>query len=177
MALSDERFWTRLLPWRQKKRAESKSAQIQFEPKLRIASQDGWTYLELQLVNRSSWTVWVEEASIVLADLEADWQTEAPTGQINHKIRQNVVPSDALSVSLARAIYDAAGRPQGTYSCLALTNVRFRVFNEWRNAQLETCRVEMAALTVVGLRRDRWYGRRLKEIKGRDDLNTRQHKG
>ena len=171
---SDERFWIRLLPWRQKNRAQSKPAHIKFEPKLRITRQDGWTYLELLLSNRSSWTVWVEEASVVLTDLDANLQTEVPTGQVIHKIRQNVVPGDALSVSLASTIYNAAGRPQGPYSCLVSTNVRYRVFNEWCNAQLETCRVEMTALTVLGLRRQHWYNRKIKQIKGRRDLTTDQ---
>jgi len=170
-------YWIRFLPWRQNNHAESKSAQIKFAPKLRITRQDDWVYLELLLVNRSSWMVWVEEANVVLIDFDSNWQTEVPTGQINHKIRQNVVPGDALSVSLAAAIYDAAGRPQGPYSCLVSTNVRYRVFDEWCNAQLETCRVEMAALTVLGLRREHWYKRRIKQIKGRDDLTTHQHKG
>ena len=173
----DERFWIRLLPWRQKNKADSKSAHIKFEPKLRITRQDGWTYLELLLVNRSSWTVWVEEASVVLTDLDVNWQTRVPTGQVIHTIRQNVVPADALSVSLARAVYDVAGRPQGPYSCLVSTNVRYRVFNEWCNAQLETCRVEMTALTVLGLRREHWYRRKIKQIKGRGELRVHQHKG
>lgn len=172
-----ERFWIRLLPWRRKNREEPNHAQIKFEPKLRITRQDGWTYLELLLVNRSSWTVWVEEASIVLTDLDANLQTEVPIGQVIHKIHQNVVPADALSVSLAATIYDAAGRPQGPCSCLVCTNVRYRVFDEWCIVQLETCRVEMTALTVLGLRRKHWYNRKIKQIKGRNDLTTRQDKG
>jgi hypothetical protein len=173
----DERYWFRFLPWRQKSKPDSISAQIKFTPQLQITRQDGWTYLELLLVNRSNWTVWVEEATVVLDDLDANSQTGVPTGQADHKIRQNVVPGDALSVSLAAAIYDAAGRPQGPYSGLILTNVRYRVFDECCNAQLETCRVEMRALTVLGLRRERWYSRKIKQIKGRCDLTAQQHKG
>ena len=173
----DQRYWIRFLPWRQKNKPESNSAQIKFAPQLTITRQDGWTYLELLLVNRSSWTVWVEEASVVLTDLDVNWQTRVPTGQVAHKILQNVVPGDALSVSLAAAIYDAAGRPQGPYSCLVSTNVRYRVLNEWCNAQLETCRVEMTALTVLGLRREHWYRRKIKQIKGRGELRVHQHKG
>ena len=173
----DKRYWIRFLSWRRKNKVESSPAQIKFVPKLRITRQDGWTYLELQLVNRSSWTVWVEEARLVLADLDAHWQTGVPTGQVIHKIRQNVVPGDVLSVSLAAAIYDAAGRPQGPYSCLVSTNVRYRVFDEWCNAQLETCHVEMTALTVVGLRSARWYDKKIKQINGSVGLTTKEHKG
>jgi len=170
-------YWIRFLPWRQNNHAESKSAQIKFAPKLRITRQDDWVYLELLLVNRSSWMVWVEEANVVLIDFDSNWQTEVPTGQVNHKIRQNVVPGDALSVSLAAAIYDAAGRPQGPYSCLVSTNVRYRVFDEWCNATLETYRVGMAALTVVSLHRARWYDKKMKHIRGQVDLTANEHKG
>jgi len=126
----DEHYWIRLLPWRRKK-AESKSAQIPFAPHLTIIREEVGKDLELLLVNRCSFTVWVEEASVFLSDLEADVQAVAATGQARHPILQNVGPNETLSVSLARAIYEAAGRPQGPCSCLVLTNVSYRVFNEW----------------------------------------------
>ena len=173
----DERFWVRLLPWRQKNKAESKSAQIKFAPKLRITREDGWVYIELQLANRSSWRVWVEDASVVLADLAVNLQTFLPPGQARHAILQNVSPNETLRVSLAEAIYDAAGRPQEQYSCLVLTNVRYRVFDEWCNAQLETYRVEMAALSVCGLHSARWYDKQIKQINGSVGLTTKEHKG
>jgi hypothetical protein len=173
----DDRFWIRLLPWRQKNKAESKSAQIKFVPKLSITRDDSWAYLKLLLVNRSSWTVWVEEATLVLADLDANWQTEVPTGQARLQILRTVSSNNTLSLSLARAIYDAAGRPQGPYSSLVLTNVRYRVFDEWCDAKLETCRIEMAALTAVGLRSARWYDQKMKHINGPVDFTTQQGKG
>ena len=104
-------------------------------PKLTITREDIWNGLELLLVNRSSWPVWVEDASFVLSDLDADMQAVVPTGQARHQILQNVGPNETLSVNLARAIYDAAGRPQGPFSCLVLTNVRYRAFNEWCNVR------------------------------------------
>jgi|ERR1700687_2689933 len=173
----DDRYWIRLLPWRQKNKAESKSAQIKFAPKLSITRDDGRVYLELLLVNRSSWRVWVEEATVVLNDLNTNWQTAIATGQARHEIHQYVGANDTLSVSLARAIYDAAGRPHGPYSCLVLTNVRYRVFDEWCDAKLETCRVDMAAFTVVGLRRARWYDKKIKQISGAFDHATQERKG
>jgi len=173
----DEHFWIRRLPWRKKNKADSKSAQIKFAPHLTIIRKDDWTYLELQLVNRSSWGVWVEEASLVLADLNARMQTEPPTGQAKYEILQDVRPNQTLGVSLARTIYDAAGRPQGPYSCLVLTNVRYHVFDEWCNAQLHTYRVEMAALTAVDLHSYRWYDKKMKRMNIRTDFETQQHKG
>lgn len=162
----NERFWIRLLPWRQKSKAEPKSAEIKFRPKLGIARQGGWACLELQLMNRSSWTVWAEEATVVLVDLDAEWQTTVSTGQAKHEILQNVEPNETLSVSLVRTIYDAAGRPQGRYSCLVVTDVRYRVFDEWRNAKLETCCIEMAALSIRGLRGAHECDKKIKKTKG-----------
>jgi len=173
----DELFWDRFLPWRRKIKVKSNLSQIKFVPKLRITRRDDWVYLEIYLWNRSGWTVWVEEATVVLADLHADLQTEVPTGQVNHKIRQNIVPGDALSVSLAAAIYDAAGRPQGQYSCLVLTDVSYRVLNEWRNAKLERYRVEMAAVTVVRLRSTHRYNKKIKQMNGSVYLTTKERKG
>jgi hypothetical protein len=173
----DERAWIRLLPWRQKNRPESKSAQVKFAPRLKITREDGWKYLELLLVNRSSWAVWVEEACIVLADLDADLQTLIPSGKARHQILQNIGPNETLGVCLAKAVYDAAGRPQGPYSCLVLPNVRYHVLDEWCSVQLETCRVEMAALSVIDLRSASWYDKKMKRIKGPLDLTANEHKG
>src|SRR5271169_7249488 len=173
----DERFWIRLLPWLQKNKAGSKPGQIKFAPKLRITRENGWVYLQLQLENRSGWTVWVQEAAVVLIDLNADSQTMVSVGQARHEVLQNVGPNDTLCVSLARTIYDAAGRPQGTYSCLVSTIVRYRVFDEWCIANLETHRVEMAALKVRGLHSARWYDKKAKQSNGSVGLTTKEHKG
>ncbi len=168
----NESIWIRLLPWKRKNKAESKSAQIKFFPKLVTCRENGWLSLELLLENCSSWTVWVKEATVVLADLDAIWQSTVAAGQARHEIRQNIGANDTLSVSLAVAIYDAAGRPQGHYSCLVLTHVRYRVFDEWCDVKLEISRVEMAGLTVVGLRSARWYDRKIKAINGPVDHTT-----
>ena len=172
----DERAWIRLLPWREKSRPESKSAQVKFAPQLTITQEDGWKYLELLLVNRSSWAVWVEEACIVLAGLNADLQTLIPTGQARHQILQNIGPNERLGVSLALAIYDAAGRPQGPYSCLVLPNVRYHVLDEWCSVQLETCRVQMAALSVIDLHSARWYDKKIKRSHDPFYLATKERK-
>ena len=172
-----EHFWIRRLPWRKKNKANSKSAQIKFAPRLRITREDGWQYLELQLVNRSSWAVWVEEASVILADLKARLQTAATPGHARYEILQNVGPNETLSVSLAGAIYDASGRPQGPYSCLVLTNVRYHVFDESCNAQLEAYRVEMEALGVIGLHRTHRDNKKIKQINGSFGLTTKESKG
>jgi len=173
----DERYWIRLLPWRQKNKANSKSAQIKFAPKLGMTHNDGWAYLELQLVNRSSWWVWVKEATLVLIDLDAESQAEISTGEAKLKIHQNMLSSEELSVSLARTIYDAAGKPQGPYSCFVLTNVLYRVFDEWCNAQLEAYHVEMEALSVIDLRKVHRDNKKIKQINGLVDPTTKEHQG
>jgi hypothetical protein len=173
----NESSWIRSLPWRQKNRAESKSAQIKFAPQLMFSRKDGWNYLELLLVNRSSWTVWVEEANIVLADLRAKWQTTAPAGEARYQILQNVGPNETLGVSLAVSIYNAAGRPQGRYSCLVLTTVRYSVFDEWCDVKLETSRVDMAGYTALDLSRARWYDKKIKQINDSVDLTAKERKG
>jgi hypothetical protein len=168
--------WNRLFPWRHKNPGESNPAEIKFVPRLTLSRNYDWVYLELVLENHSEWTVWVEEATIVLTDLDANCQTGVPTGQATHKIRQNVIPGDTLSVSLASSVYDAAGRPQGAYSCFIFTDVRYRVFNEWCNAQLEASRVEMRALTVLNLNKRHWYNKKMKHAKGPVDLTTHRRR-
>jgi hypothetical protein len=119
----------------------------------------------------------VEEAAVALDELEANWQTVVPAGHVIHKILQNVVPGDALSVSLAATIYDAAGRPQGQYSCLVLTDIRYRVLNEWHVAKLEKCRVEMKALTVVDLHSTHRCDKKVNQMKGSVELIPKDRKG
>jgi hypothetical protein len=160
--------------WR-KTKPEPGRVQIDFSGRLRVFHNDDWVSLELVLVNRSEVTVWVEDATVALTDLDTCWQAGIPTGRARHPISQNVRPNEELGVSLAGAIYGAAGRPQGPYSCLVLTNVRYRVFDEWCDAQLETYRVEMAALTAVALNSRRWYDKKMKHIKGQIDLTAKEH--
>jgi hypothetical protein len=172
----DERFWIRRLPWKQKNKAETKSAQVKFSPRLEITRERGWQNLELRLINRSSWAVWVEEVNVVLADLVADLKTAVPPERIKLAILQNVNPRETVDVNFDGVIHDAAGRPQGPYTCLVLTDVRYRVFDEWCNAKLGAYRVEMEALGSVGLRSARWYDKKMDQINARVDPVTTGHK-
>jgi hypothetical protein len=106
-----ERYWIRLLPWRKKNKPDTKSAQIKFLSKLKLEREDDWQYLELQLVNRSSWTVWVQEAAVILIDPDAKRRVAGLKGRARYEILQNVKPKDTLRVRLASTIYDAASRP------------------------------------------------------------------
>jgi hypothetical protein len=92
------------------------------------------------------------------------------------EILLNVNPNEILSVSIAGAIYDGAGKPQRQYSCSVLTDVRYRVRVEWCNAKLETCRVEMEGLGVIGHCTSHSYGRRIKQINGSFGRLTKGYK-
>jgi hypothetical protein len=83
-------LWERWIAWRHEKRTDLSSGQIEVIPKLSLNRSDGWLALELVLENRSDLTVWTEDATIVLADLDANSQTRIPPGQVVHKIRQNI---------------------------------------------------------------------------------------
>ncbi|HEX3375287.1 MAG TPA: hypothetical protein VHS29_00395 [Candidatus Acidoferrales bacterium] len=113
------------------------------------------------MVNRSSFTVWIEYANIALADLNAKNQTITPVGHFEQKILQYVGAKETLCVSLANAVYDASGRPQGPYTCLLLASVRYWVFDEWCDARAATCRIEMAAINVTDLHAARWYDKKM----------------
>ncbi len=147
----------RLFRWWRKPGSESEHIEIRFAPQLKINPNDGGGSLDLVLVNDAGMTVWVEEATVVLTDLDAIWQTSIPNGQARHEIRQNVRANESLVLSLVAAIYDAAGRAEGRYSCFMGVVVRCRVGEEWFNKALDTYRVEMTGLKARSLHRLRWY--------------------
>jgi hypothetical protein len=162
MDMTTERFWIRRLPWRRKERDETKAAQIKFQPRLEIVREDGWADLSLSLVNQSSFTVWIEHVNIALADLNAKHQTSTPIEHFKQQILQYVGAKETLCVSVANAVYDAAGRPQGPYTSLLLANVRYSVFDEWCDIRAATCRIKMAAINVTDLHGARWYDKKMK---------------
>jgi hypothetical protein len=153
-----DRVWKgRLFRWWRKPGSESEHIETKFVPQLKINRYDGGGSLDLLLVNDAGITVRVEEARVVLTDLDAIWQTSIPVGQAKHEIRQNVRAHESLELSLTGAIYDAAGRPQGTYSCLIYSDVRYRVGNQWFNKTLDIYMAEMAGLKARSLHRSRSY--------------------
>jgi len=139
------------------------AAQIKFQPRIEIIRQDDWLNLALLLVNQSSFTVWIENATITLADLDVQNQFATPRGCFRHQVLQYIGPKETLTVSVAHAVYDAAGRPQGPYSCLLFTNIQYSVFNEWCEASATTCRIAMAAMNVIDLQSARWYDKKVKK--------------
>jgi hypothetical protein len=160
-----ERSWIHRLPWRRKNRADTKAAQIKFLPELEIARDEGWANLSLSLVNKSSFMIWVEDANVALAHVDAALQSSAPSRSITQQILQYVQPKASLNVSLANAVYDAAGRPQGPYTGLLQANVRYCVFDEWSEAATAPCRIAMAAINAIDLHPARWYEKKVRITK------------
>jgi hypothetical protein len=144
-----------LFQYWQRKKDDLSKIQIDLRPAGRITSFDGWVSLELQIVNNSRVKVWIEEAKLVINDLEANYQTALATGQQIHKISQAVVPDECLRMSLSSSLYEAAGRPQGPYSFLLLGTVHYRIDGDWAQANIQPHKIEMAALSVLRVRRVR----------------------
>src|SRR5882724_5193811 len=145
-----------ILRYLRRRHADSPVIKINLRPTVRISSFDGWASLELHLSNRSGFTVWIEEAQLVLTDLDAHFQTGLATGQTAHKIRQAIPPNETLSMSITGSLYEAAGRPQGLYSFLVLGNVHYRIAEEdWAEACIYQHKIEMTALSVLSCRRIR----------------------
>ena len=64
-------------------------------------------------MNGAGMTVWVEEARVVLTDLDATWQTAIPSGHAKHEIRQNVRANESLGLSMAGASMMLRGGQRG----------------------------------------------------------------
>jgi hypothetical protein len=126
--------------------------EIDLAPKLEISKNDGWFSLNLLLVNRSDIHIWAEEATVVLAGLDASMQASIATGQATHIIRQPIGPGETLTLSLAQAVYEAAGNPQSTYSCIISATIRLRSGDRWLERVDQQRRLEMRALVPVSLR-------------------------
>ena len=62
-----------LFLYQQRKNDSFSEIQIDLRPAMRTTSFDGWQALELQLLNRSDVKVWVEEAKLVITDLEVNF--------------------------------------------------------------------------------------------------------
>lgn len=126
--------------------------EIDLTPNLKISKNDGWFSLNLLLVNRSEIRIWAEEATITLTNLDATLQASIATCQATHIIRQPIGPRETLTLSLAEAVYEAAGNPQGTYGCIVSTTIRLRSGDRWLERVDQQRKLEMRALVPVSLR-------------------------
>lgn len=110
--------------------------------------------LNLVLANESRVEIWAEEATVDLIDVETDGETYSPA-QATLRIREPIAPSETLHISLIDTVYNAAGRPQGVYSCSLATVLRYRTggADEQFEQALPPYRAKMIALIPISLRR------------------------
>jgi hypothetical protein len=111
--------------------------------------------LNLAMTSRSYIDIWVEEARIDLQDVETGGERYNPV-QAVLKIRELVAPSETLHVSLINTVYNAAGRPQGVYSCIISTALLCRTdgaSGEEFCQSVSPYRARMIALVPLSLQR------------------------
>jgi hypothetical protein len=126
-----------------------------FRPRIGFTRLDGMESLSLLLDNRSQNFVWAENIEVFLTDLSAEQQTAAPTCHEIQKIRQTVRGGDMLPISLAQAIYNAAGDPQRRYTCVLSSVLHYRIGEQWFEKEMETYRIRMTGLKASGIERER----------------------
>ncbi len=141
--------------WSRSHAADPTDRSAGFRPSIGFSHFDGMESLSLLLANKSGKDVWVEELEILLSQLSAEQQTAEPSSHEIQKIRQLVPSGDISPISLAQAIYKAAGAPQRNYSCVLSSILRFRIGEERFEKPMENYRVRMLGLTAVGLQRER----------------------
>jgi hypothetical protein len=141
--------------WRRRNGASASDGSDGFRPTIGFSRLDGMESLSLLLENKSRAHVWAEEIEIHLGNLVAENQScEAPLHGIL-KIRQMIRVGDMLPISLAGAIYKAAGEPQRKHSSILSSVLRYRIGEECFEKNLENYRIQMIGLTASGVQRDR----------------------
>jgi hypothetical protein len=136
---------SRMIRWLQR-------TEFDVKPKLEITENNVWASLNLLLVNRSDIPIWAEQATVVLADCDTTLRISIATTQALHIICQLIRPQMTLTMSLAKAVYEAAGNSQGTYARIIKTTIRLRSGDRWYERVAQQRRLEMRALVPVSLR-------------------------
>ena len=155
LALAFALGYIALLLWRRRNRADPTAKSKGFRPRIGFTRLDGMASISLLLANKSKNYVWAEEIEIFLSGLIAEEQTAEPSCHEIQKIRQMIAPGDLLPISLAGAIYKAAGDPQRKYSCVLSSVLRYRIDKEWGENTMENYKVRMIGLTASGIHRER----------------------
>jgi hypothetical protein len=141
--------------WQHRKAASDTDDGSGFRPSVGFSRMDGMESLSLLLANESWTHVWVEEIEIFLSGLVAENQTSEPTLRGIQKIRQMIRARDTLPISLAGAIYKAAGEPQRKHSSVLSSVLRYRIGEEWLEKNLDNYRIQMIGLTASGVQIER----------------------
>ena len=149
-----------VLEFRQRRNAPTSSPadpEVNVTAELSATHARGWTFFNLVLANRSRMMVSVVDATFSIADLSAKFQACPAKKEMTVKIRSAVKPGELSPVSLIEFFYNAAGKPQGAYSFVVATTIRYRAHGDLFTQVLPLYRVKMVALSPNAIRRVRWY--------------------
>jgi hypothetical protein len=125
--------------------------EVNVKAELAATRARGWVFFNLMLANRSRMRISVVDATFSIAGLSAKFQACPPTKETTVKIRSVVKPG------LIEFFYNAAGKPQGAYSFVVATTIRYRAHGDLFTQVLPLYRVKMIALSPGVLERVRWY--------------------
>jgi len=134
-------------------RARRSPGQSGIRSSLELTPQDGWSLLNLAVVNHHDTKVWVERAVLTLTELNANMPSGPASGSGAVEIREFIRSGESLCVSLIEAVYNAAGKPQGAYSFLIRCTTRYRLGEEWLESESPVFKVEMVRLSGTRVRR------------------------
>ncbi len=152
--------WVALKFWQDRApSSEPADPEVDVRAELKATRAQGWTFFNLVLLNRSRMRVAVVDATFSITDLTAKFQASPPTKETTFKLRRFVKPADLLCVDLVEIFYNAAGKPQGGYSFVVATTIRYRAHGDLFTQVLPLCRVKMVALSPNALQRIRWYNK------------------
>jgi hypothetical protein len=152
--------WVALKFWQDRApSSEPVDPEVDVQAELKATRSQGWTFFNLVLLNRSRMRVSVVDVTFSIIDLVAKYRAHPSTKETTFKVRRFVQPGDLLCVDLVELFYNAAGRPQGAYSFVVATTIRYRAHGDLFTQPLPLCRVKMVALSPNVLQRIRWYGK------------------
>jgi hypothetical protein len=152
--------WVALKFWQDRApSSEPVDPEVNVEAGLKATRAQGWTFFNLVLLNRSRMRVSVVDVTFSIIDLVAKHQAHPATKETTFKVRRFVQPGDLLCVDLVELFYNAAGRPQGAYSFVVGTTIRYRAHGDLFTQPLPFSRVRMVALSPNALQRIRWYSK------------------
>lgn len=133
--------------------------EVRVEAELKATRTQGWTFFNLMLLNRSRMKIAIVDATFSITGLVAKFQAFPATKETTYKVRRFVTPGDLMHFDVVEIFYNAAGRPQGAYSFIVATTIRYRAHGDLFTQVLPLCRVKMVALSPNALERVRWYNK------------------
>jgi hypothetical protein len=152
--------WVALKFWQDRApSSEPLDPEVRVEAELKATRTQGWTFFNLMLLNRSRMRIAVVDATFSITGLVAKFQAFPATKATTFKVRRFLTPGDFMHLDLVEIFYNAAGKPQGAYSFVVATTIRYRAHGDLFTQVLPLSRVRMVALSPNALRRVRWYSK------------------